>query len=93
MRISTILLLVFTILLTVVFMQNTGEIKMTLLFADFYFSKLLVFLLIALAGFIIGYAVGKPRKLGRVEDFERHEDTDAPPRGQSLSDEDRDYIS
>ena len=93
MRLPTIFLLIVTILLTIIFMQNTGEIKVTILFADVYLPKLVIFTGIAVVSFIVGVLVGRPRKLRRVEDFERHEDMDAPPQGKSLSDEDRDYIS
>ena len=93
MRISTIFMLVITVLLTVVIMQNTGEIKVTLLFAEVFIPKLVIFTALTVTAFILGVMVGRPRKLKRVEDFERHEDMDAPPKGSTLSDEDRDYIN
>ncbi len=74
-------------------MQNTDEIKVTLLFTQVYIPKLVIFTAFAVVAFILGVMVGRPRKLKRVEDFDRHEDTDAPPKGQTLSDEDRDYIN
>ncbi|QQL50701.1 LapA family protein [Mucilaginibacter ginkgonis] len=93
MRLPTIFILIATILLTIIFMQNTGEVKVTILFGEFYMPKLVIFTGIFVAAFIMGVIMGRPRKSRRVSDFDRHEDTDAPPAGKTMSDEDRDYIS
>lgn len=99
MRVSTIAAIVITVLLTVVIMQNTDEVKFNILFADVYMSKLVMMTAIAVASFIVGVMAGRPRKTQRVE---MHEDADLDEddldrryqrRNDTLSDEDRDYIS
>jgi len=91
MRIGTIILVVITILLTIVLMQNTGQVRFTLLFTDVYVSKLLVLAGFSIIAFILGYIVGRPKRnrynIGAYHDEIHKDDPD------TLSDEDRDYIS
>jgi len=92
MRIKTMLIIFITILLTVVIMQNTDEVTFKFLFSKFYISKLVMLLFVAIVAFIIGVLVGRPGRPkyipGQVEDAD-------PIKSQinTLSDEDRDYIS
>ena len=92
MRIKTMLIIFITILLTVVIMQNTDEVTFKFLFSKFYISKLVMLLFVAIVAFIIGVLVGRPGRPkyipGQVEDAD-------PIKNQTntLSDEDRDYIS
>lgn len=99
MRVSTIVAIVITVVLTVIIMQNTDEVKFRILFADVYLPKLVMMTAVAVAAFIVGVMAGRPRKTRRVE---MHEDADFdeddrdrryPRRPNTLSDEDRDYIS
>lgn len=92
MRIKTMLIVVITILLTVVIMQNNEPVFFNVLFATYHISKLTMLLLAAAAGFVIGVLVGRPGRPryipGQVEDADP--DKNKP---NTLSDEDRDYIS
>jgi len=86
------LIIVITILLTVVIMQNNEPVFFNVLFATYHISKLAMLLLAAAAGFVIGVLVGRPGRPkyipGQVEDADPKKD-----QSNTLSDEDRDYIS
>ena len=91
MRIRTIVVIVITMLLTIVLMQNTGQVRFTLLFADVYISKLVVLTGFSVVAFILGVLVGRPKRskynIGAYHDELHKDDSD------TLSDEDREYIS
>ncbi|GAB3906527.1 hypothetical protein [Mucilaginibacter boryungensis] len=101
MRLKTIFIIVITILLTIVIMQNNAPVTFKVLFFSFYTSKLMMMLWVALAAFIIGYLVGRPKVKKFSNDYghgydERDENTHEglnQPQKNTLSDEDRDYIS
>lgn len=90
MRIKTIMVIGITILLTVVLMQNTDEVKFTFLFTDMYIPKLVMLTLVSVVAFILGILVGRPIKVKRLGD-----DANAKKNGLSntLSDEDKNYIN
>ncbi|EHQ25178.1 LapA family protein [Mucilaginibacter paludis] len=92
MRIKTIFLIVITILLTVIIMQNNQDVKFTVLFSQFYISNLIIMALMAIAGFVIGFLIGRPRK---VKFDNTHPSLDNPTgkKSDTLSDEDREYIN
>jgi uncharacterized membrane protein YciS (DUF1049 family) len=92
MRIKTMIIIIIIVLLTVVIMQNTDDVPFKFLFAKFYISKLVLMLAVAFIGLVIGVLLvkpGKPRYIpGNVEG------ADATKKQiDTLSDEDRDYIS
>jgi uncharacterized integral membrane protein len=91
MRIKTMFLIVVTILLTIIIMQNTQDVTFGILFWDVRTSKLLVLAIMAVAGFIIGFMIGRPRT---VKFDEEHPSMNNPngKEPDTLSDEDRDYI-
>ena len=92
MSIKNIAALVLVVLLTIIIMQNTDEVKFTILFSSGYMSKVPVMTAIAVAAFILGVLVGRPKnkKYNISEHYdELHQDEDK----NTLSDEDRDYIS
>jgi len=101
MRLKTIFLIVVTILLTVVIMQNSSPVSLKILFFTTYTSKLWMMLWVAIIAFVIGFLAGRPKKTQFTKDVEHgyteHDDntheslTKTPPN--KLSDEDRDYIS
>jgi uncharacterized integral membrane protein len=92
MRIQTIVIILITFLLTIILMQNTGTVRFTILFVDMYVSKLVMLFLVALIAFILGVLVGRPKTVRRLGgDFPDGEAEDKP--SDTLSDEDRDYIS
>jgi uncharacterized integral membrane protein len=91
MRIKTIIIILITILLTVVLMQNKGTVRFTFLFMDFYVSKLVMLAIVSGIAFVLGYLVGRPKRIKRLGG--EFSDTDLE-KGESntLSDEDREYI-
>ncbi len=92
MRIKTMFLILITVLLTVVIMQNTDEVPFKLLFATFRISKLVMLLAVAAVAFIIGVLVGRPGRPKYIKGQDEEIETSTKP-SNTLSDEDRDYIS
>lgn len=92
MRIKTIVIIIITILLTVVLMQNTGRVNFDFLWATFWMSKLVMLFFVAAISFVLGVLVGRPKRIKRLGgDF-----TDGNiDKGNSntLSDEDKEYIN
>lgn len=92
MRIKTMVVIFITVLLTVVLMQNTEEVKFTFLLSTFFLPKLVMLTAVSVVAFILGVLVGRPKKVRSIsgdfaDDNYNHDKTD------TLSDEDRDYIS
>ena len=92
MRIKTIVVILITALLTIVLMQNTENVKFSFLFATFFIPKLVMLTAVSVIAFILGVLVGRPGKPKYVRGLEdqmqlKNKDTN------TLSDEDRDYIS
>lgn len=92
MRIKTIVIILVTVLLTVVIMQNTERIWFKILFFTVPVSKMVMLLFAAIAGFVIGWLARRPKRKIRLGE------TSQPAEGASqipntLSDEDQDYIS
>jgi uncharacterized integral membrane protein len=92
MRLKTIVVLVITILLTVVLMQNTENEKFTILFTVVYIPKLVMMTGISVTGFILGVLVGR-RKKPRYDISGYHDAIHEKDNPNTLSDEDREYIS
>ncbi|WP_374951413.1 LapA family protein [Mucilaginibacter sp.] len=92
MSVKNILALVIVVLLTVIIMQNTDEVKFTILFSTTYLSKVPVMTAIAVFGFILGFLVGRPKNK-KYDIAQHHEDIYGKNDSKTLSDEDRDYIS
>lgn len=92
MRIKTIIIIVITILLTVVLMQNTEIDHLYFLWATFRMSKLLILAIVAIIAFILGYLVGRPKKVKLLGGDLAHPELDKE-NPNTLSDEDKDYIS
>lgn len=92
MRIKTIVIVLVTILLTIIIMQNAEKVWFNVLFFNFRMSKLIMLLFVAIVGFILGYLVGRPKRAIRLGgDHDEHDhDSDKPG---TLSDEDREYIN
>jgi hypothetical protein len=86
------IIIIITVLLTVVIMQNADPVTFKFLFAKFYVSKLVVLLLVAVVSFIVGVLVGRPGRPkyipGQVQDSDPNK-----KEPDTLSDEDREYIS
>ena len=92
MRIKTMIIIIITVLFTVVIMQNTDAVFFKFLFATFHISKLVMLLVVAVFGFIIGVLVGRPSRPKYVPGHNEDIETSNKPTS-TLSDEDRDYIS
>lgn len=92
MSIKNIFALIIVVLLTIVIMQNTDEVKFTILFSDVFLPKVAVMTAVSVAGFILGVLVGRPKnKKYDIEDY--HDKLQKNEDPKTLSDEDRDYIS
>jgi uncharacterized integral membrane protein len=92
MRIKTIVIVLVTILLTVTIMQNTGPMPFKFLWMEFSASKLFVMLLVAIAAFVLGWMVGRPKRRFNLGDTPGENDEHSGKPG-TLSEEDRDYIN
>ena len=92
MRIKTMVIIIVTVLLTVVIMQNSDSVPFKFLFWKSYASKLTVMLIVAVVSFIIGVMIGRPGRPKYVPG--QVQDSDPNKKEQdTLSDEDREYIS
>ncbi|MDB5030726.1 hypothetical protein [Mucilaginibacter sp.] len=92
MRIKTMVIIFITVLLTVVLMQNTEQVKFNFLFSTFYMPKLVMLTAVSVIAFILGVLVGRPKKVRSISG-NHHDDDDDNNKPDTLSDEDRDYIS
>ncbi|PRY55458.1 hypothetical protein B0I27_101429 [Arcticibacter pallidicorallinus] len=99
MRIKTFFIILITVLVTIVLMNNTEEIDMWL-FGTTRISKLIILAVVFVLGFIVGALIMRPRKkkvlIDEEEDIYPEEDPQNTPVNtykSKLSDEDRDYIS
>jgi len=92
MRIKTIVIILITAILTIVLVQNTGPVNFSFLWATFRLSKLVMLLVVAAIAFILGVLAGRPTRVKRLggDVYENHPDEQPT---NTLSDEDRDYIS
>jgi len=91
MRIKTIIIILITVLLTIVIMQNADDVWFRILFFKIYVSKLSVMLLVAIVAFVLGWLIGRPKKVIRLGDASGNQDPDDDHPG-TLSKEDREYI-
>jgi hypothetical protein len=93
---KTIFIVLVTIILTIVLMNNTDEMTLWL-FGPRSINKLLVFGTLFLLGFLVGLIAGRPwRKTVVNHHYDEDADTDPQEpylKKDHLSQEDRDYIS
>jgi len=92
MRIKTIIIILITILLTIVLMQNTGAVYFDFLWATFRMSKLVVLLFIAAISFVLGVLVGRPKRIKKLGSDYTDNNFDKTSSG-TLTDDDKDYIN
>lgn len=85
MNLKTISIIVISVLLTIILMNNTEDIDFWL-FGDTKVSKLIVLGIMFVVGFIVGALVARPAKKITPTEFDQGE------MQSSLSDEDRTYI-
>jgi uncharacterized integral membrane protein len=92
MRIKTIVIIAITILLTVVLMQNTGQVNFDFLWATFWISKLVMLLFVGAISFVLGILVGRPKRIQKLGG-EFIDGGAGKTKTNTLSDEDKDYIN
>lgn len=88
MRAKTIFIILLTVVVTVFLVSNTDEVEFNFIFATKDISKLVVIGVCTFIGFLLGYWAGKPRTV--VSSYDDHT---GPSADDSLSEEDRNYIS
>lgn len=89
MSFKTLVIIILSVLITVIFMQNTDEVFFTILWKEFSVSKLLMMAIVTVFGFIIGVIVGRPKKKKEVNSYSK----EVPLEVNQINDEDSDYIS
>jgi uncharacterized integral membrane protein len=96
MNAKTIFIIIISALVTSVLMKNTDEIDFWF-FGDASVPKLAVLGIMFFAGAIVGFVLGRPRKKQLRHEDDELEDSDHHTPGSqnknTLSDEDREYIS
>jgi uncharacterized integral membrane protein len=92
MKTKTIFIIAFTAIITIFLMINTDAVEFNFIFVKKEISKLLVVGVCTFVGFILGYWAGRPKTT--VSTYDR---VDTPIKSgdhkNTLSDEDREYIS
>jgi hypothetical protein len=92
MSAKSIFIIVLTVLLTVILMNNNEEMSFWI-FGEAKVPKLGVFAGVFFAGWLIGFLMGRPKSTPKndVEDYPEAEEI--RPKNTLLSQEDQDYIS
>jgi hypothetical protein len=99
MSFKTTVAIIITIGLTILIMQNKEEAEFTILFAEVKLPKLVMLTAVSASAFLLGILVSRPAKPKYQEPYDDYEDededNDSRPRRRpdTLSDEDREYIS
>jgi len=99
MSFKTTFAIIITIGLTIVIIQNTEDVTFTLLFVSVKLPKLVMLTAVSVSAFILGILVSGPSRKkvqDHYDDYDEEEDDDndrLKRRTDTLSDEDRDYIS
>ncbi|MDB5021108.1 MAG: hypothetical protein JWQ28_2235 [Pedobacter sp.] len=91
MRAKTIFIILITALITIFLVMNTDEVEFNFIFGKKDVSKLLVIGVCTFVGFVLGYWAGRPRTA--VSSYDDKFDHTEPNSKNTLSDEDRNYIS
>ena len=92
MRIKTIIVILVTAILTIVLVQNNEPVYFSFLWGTFRISKLIMMAAVAVIAFILGVLVGRPSRVKKLGTDFTNNDIDKT-NSNTLSDEDRDYIS
>jgi len=92
MNFKTLVIVILSILITVIFMQNTDEVMFTLLWKQIFVSKLLMMLIVTVFGFIIGVIIARPKKK-KVAEYAPASTVKDVPLEINRNQEDQDYIS
>jgi len=90
---KTITIIILTALLTIFLMVNNDAVEFNFIIGQpVEISKLIVIGICILIGFILGFIAGRPRKTYSSYNDEIENSSDEQQKN-TLSDEDRDYIS
>jgi uncharacterized integral membrane protein len=92
MRIKTIIIILITILLTTVLVQNNSRVNFEFLWTTFPMSKLVMLLIVSVVSFILGILVGRPKRVKRLGSDLTGDKLDNG-KTNTLSDEDKEYIN
>lgn len=107
MSFKSVVIVILSVIITVIFMQNTDVVMFTILWKQVFVSKLWMMLIVTIFGFIIGVIVAIPKKKKVAEYIPSSTAKDVPleinhnqedqdyismKKPDGLSDEDRDYI-
>ncbi|WP_199121378.1 hypothetical protein [Pedobacter sp. ASV28] len=94
MKSKTIFIIILTALLTIFLMVNNDAVEFNFIIGSpVLVSKLIVIGICILIGFILGFIAGRPRTTHRSYNDEIEKNHPAQENKNTLSDEDRDYIS
>ena len=95
MSFKTIFIIVVSVLVTIILMNNTDEINFWI-FGDAKIPKLAVLGFMFGLGLIVGFMAGRPGKKSAEKKYSEHDEDDyIEPNAEQqdqLSDEDREYI-
>lgn len=98
MSFKTIIAIFLTIFITVVMLQNTDPAEFTILFVPVSVPKVAMLTAVSVSAFLLGVLAARPRKKKEPVYDDRYDndaEQDERPRRRpdTLSDEDREYIS
>lgn len=95
MSFRTTIAIAITIALTVLIIQNTDEATFTILFVPVKLPKLAILTAVSAGGFLLGLLVSRPkkRKYNNIDQTNQNGGSNENNKFDTLSDEDRDYIS
>jgi uncharacterized integral membrane protein len=94
MRAKTLFVIVLTVLITVILMQNADEVKFKILFWELYLPKLVILTGVIFLGIILGMLLASRASRARTFDHDDHnQNNNNQNTYDTLSPEDRDYIS
>lgn len=89
MKFKTLFIILLTVFITIILMQNADEVKFKVLVWDLYLPKLVILTAAIFVGVIIGLMLATRPK--RTTNYLDHNNNQNP--NDTLSQEDRDYIS
>lgn len=97
MSFKTIFIIIVSVLVTIILMNNTDEIQFWI-FGNAQIPKLAILGFMFGLGAIVGYMAGRPKSKSRDEDNFSDEESDYQDKNsdlnqRNLSDDDREYIS
>lgn len=93
MKAKTLFVIILTVLITVILMQNTDEVKFKALFWDLYLPKLVILTGVISIGIILGLLLRSRPSRPLTNDNNYNNQNNYQNTNDTLSPEDRDYIS